>query len=166
MGSIGLRITDVLSSWDLVTWRKIFNQEACVLTVRWVINCPLSLTQDSPVLWQNPQNNNNLTPQLASMKKIPDSLQNPHLLFFTSLYPHPLQCVFFQQLSLRSGASFTTFWFSAGLSPYFDQSTMVKQWGDLPKPRSQEELKLPLSPLEPCLSHCEQTWDAFWKESH
>lgn len=74
-----------------MTYRKNANQEACVLVVPWVINCLLSLTQESPVFWQNPQNNNNLTPQLASMKKIPGTLQNLHLHFFTSLYPYPLQ---------------------------------------------------------------------------
>lgn len=65
-----------------------------MLVVPWVINCPLSLTWESPVFWQNPQNSNNLTPQLASMKKIPGTLQNLQLHFFTSLCPYPLQCDF------------------------------------------------------------------------
>lgn len=80
-----------------------------------VKNYPLSVTQDSHVFWQNPQNNNKLPCQLASMEKTQP--RHKFLTFPMYIYPNPLQCAF----SVTSISRWSLLWFWAGL-----QSTFTK----------------------------------------
>ena len=106
-----------------------------------VINCPLSVTSESHVSWQNPRNSDKLSYGLASMKKITGTSQKPVLQFFTfpCIYQNPLQCNFSVTL-LGGGASFTILWFWAGLGLSLVNRLRWKWWGDHSKPRPQRAL--------------------------
>ena len=131
-----------------------------------VINCPLSVTSESHVSWQNPRNSDKLSYGLASMKKITGTSQKPVLQLFTfpCIYQNPLQCNFSVTL-LGGGASFTILWFWAGLGLSLVNRLRWKWWGDHSKPRPQRALLLSL--FIPYIYHMNQPEMPFeGRESH